>query len=139
MRNIATLSNKVTYLDPSISRINGASYHTQAGITAFEKGFPVWYMRGYKLADIDDATGDPVFVDTNKDGSITDDDKVMLGSGIPDFTYGLTLNASYKNFDFTVFGTGSQGNEVFNCLTRIDRPRGNKLEIVLQRPLDTDE
>ena len=127
--NIATLSNKVTYLDPSISRINGASYHTQAGITAFEKGFPVWYMRGYKLADIDDATGDPVFVDTNKDGSITDDDKVMLGSGIPDFTYGLTLNASYKNFDMTVFGTGSQGNEVFNCLTRIDRPRGNKLAL----------
>jgi len=127
--NIATLNNKVTYLDPSISRINGASYHTQAGITAFEKGFPVWYMRGYKLADIDDATGDPVFVDTNKDGTITDDDKVMLGSGIPDFTYGLTLNASYKNFDLTVFGTGSQGNEVFNCLTRIDRPRGNKLEL----------
>ncbi len=127
--NVATLKNMVTYLDPSISRINGASYHTQAGITVFEQGYPVWYMRGYELADIDDATGDPVFVDTNKDGSITDDDKVMLGSGIPDFTYGLTLNASYKNFDFTVFGTGSQGNDVFNCLTRIDRPRGNKLEI----------
>ena len=127
--NVATLKNMVTYLDPSISRINGASYHTQAGITVFEQGYPVWYMRGYELADIDDATGDPVFVDTNKDGSITDDDKVMLGSGIPDFTYGLTLNASYKNFDFTVFGTGSQGNDVFNCLTRIDRPRGNKLAI----------
>jgi TonB-linked outer membrane protein, SusC/RagA family len=127
--NLATLKNKVTYLDPSISRINGASFHTQQGITVFEKGFPVWYMRGYKLLDIDDKTGDPIFADTNNDGTITDDDKVMLGSGIPNFTYGITLNASYKNFDLTIFGTGSQGNDVFNCLTRIDRPRGNKLKI----------
>ncbi len=127
--NLATLKNKVTYLDPSISRINGAKFHTQEGITVFEKGYPVWYMRGYKLLDINDKTGDPVFADTNNDGTITDDDKVMLGSGIPNFTYGLTLNASYKNFDLTVFGTGSQGNDVFNCLTRIDRPRGNKLKI----------
>ncbi len=127
--NLATLKNKVTYLDPSISRINGASFHTQQGITAFEKGYPVWYMRGYELADIDDATGDPVFVDQNNDSAITDDDKVMLGSGIPDFTYGITVNASYKGFDLTVFGAGSQGNDVYNCLTRIDRPRGNKLKI----------
>jgi len=127
--NLATLNNRVTYLDPSISRINGASFHTQQGITVFEQGYPVWYMRGYKLLDINDATGDPIFQDTNKDGAITDDDKVMLGSGIPDFTYGLTLNAAYKSFDITVFGTGSYGNDVFNCLTRIDRPRGNKLEI----------
>jgi TonB-linked SusC/RagA family outer membrane protein len=127
--NLATLKNKVTYLDPSISRINGAKFHTQEGITVFEKGYPVWYMRGYKLLDINDKTGDPVFADTNDDGTITDDDKVMLGSGIPNFTYGLTINASYKNFDLTIFGTGSQGNDVFNCLTRIDRPRGNKLKI----------
>ncbi|BBE20338.1 TonB family protein [Aquipluma nitroreducens] len=127
--NLATLKNSVTYLDPSISRINGASFHTQQGITVFEQGYPVWYMRGYKLLDISDATGDPIFQDTNNDGAITDDDKVMLGSGIPDFTYGLTLNAAYKSFDITVFGTGSYGNDVYNCLTRIDRPRGNKLEI----------
>lgn len=127
--NLATLNNKVTYLDPSISRINGASFHTQQGITVFEEGYPVWYMRGYQFQDIDNATGDPVFVDTNNDGSITDDDKVMLGSGIPDFTYGITINASYKSFDLTLFGTGSEGNEIYNCLTRIDRPRGNRLSI----------
>ncbi len=138
--NLATLKNKVTYLDPSISRINGAKYHTQYGITAFEEGYPVWYMRGFQLKDIDDATGDPVFVDQltvdtdgdgkpdMADGSITDDDKVMLGSGIPDFTYGITINAAYKGFDLTIFGTGSQGNDVYNNLTRIDRPRGNKLK-----------
>ncbi len=137
--NLATLKNEVTYLDPSISRIAGASYHTNTGITAFEEGFPVWYFRGYQVEDIDDATGDPIFkdqltVDTDGDGKadaadgvINDDDKTMIGSAIPDFTYGITLTAKYKAIDFTVFGTGSEGNDIFNALTRTDRPRGNKL------------
>ncbi|MEP3386732.1 MAG: SusC/RagA family TonB-linked outer membrane protein, partial [Reichenbachiella sp.] len=37
-----------------------------------------------------------------------------VGSGIPDFEYGLTFNASYKNFDFSLFFQGSQGNQVYN-------------------------
>jgi len=137
--NIATLKNKVTYLDPSISRIMGASMHISTGLTVFEKGFPVWYMRGWEFAGVDDATGDPIFVDqltvdTNgdgipdaTDGIINDDDKVMLGKGIPDFTYGLTFNAAYKGFDFQIFGTGQSGNQIYNCFTRSDRPNGNKL------------
>lgn len=139
--NIATLKNKVTYLDPSISRISGASYHTFTGITAFEQGLPVWYFRGYELQGINRETGDPIFkdqftVDTNGDGIpdqgdgiINDQDMAMIGSAIPDFTYGITLTGSFKGFDLTVFGAGSQGNQIYNALTRIDRPRGNKLSI----------
>ena len=151
--NLATLNNKVTYLDPSISRIEGASLAAETGITVFEEGFPIWYMRGYELADIDDATGDPIYVDQltvdsdndgvadMADGTITTDDKVMLGSGIPDFTYGLTITAGYKGFDLTIFGTGSNGNEIFNALTRTDRPRGNKLNYFYEdrwTPSNTD-
>jgi len=139
--NLSTLHNEVTYLDPSISRIDGASFHTNSGITAFEEGFPIWYMRGYELEGINDATGDPVYVDqltvdTNDDGimdeadgSITEDDKVMIGSAIPDFTYGLTFSANYKGFDLTVFGSGSQGNDIFLAMTRNDRPRSNQLKV----------
>lgn len=139
--NIATLKNKVTFLDPSISRISGASYHTNQGITAFEEGLPVWYFRGYQVEDIDNATGNPIFrdqltIDSDKDGIndqadglINDGDKVMIGSAIPDFTYGITLSAAYKGLDLTVFGAGSQGNDIYNALTRTDRPRGNKLSV----------
>ena len=46
--NLSTLKNEVTYLDPTISRLNGASVNKWSSATAFEKGLPVWYFRGYK-------------------------------------------------------------------------------------------
>ncbi len=115
--NIATLKNKVTYLDETLARIDGEDFHTYGAVTAFEEGLPVWYMRGYKLDYIDEDTGDPVFVDVDGSGSIDEDDKTMIGSAIPDFTYGFTLNAAYKNFDFTLFASGSQGSDIFNLMS----------------------
>ncbi len=118
--NISTIKNEVTYIHQSLDYIPGASFHTTTGITRFEVGKPAWYMAGYEFAGIDEATGDPTFVDQNGDDLINDDDKVELGSGIPDFTYGLTLNAAYKGFDIVVFGQGSYGNEIYSCLNRTD-------------------
>ncbi|MDR1593074.1 MAG: SusC/RagA family TonB-linked outer membrane protein, partial [Prevotellaceae bacterium] len=123
--NFASLKNKVTYIHESVDRINGVNFHTINGITVFEKGYPAWYFRGYKIKGIDAATGDPVFEDVVPDGVINDSDKTMLGSPIPDFTYGITLSAQYKGFDLTLFGTGSQGNDIFMCLVRGDRSQTN--------------
>ena len=36
-----------------------------------------------------------------------------------DYTYGITLNAAGRGFDFILFGTGSQGNDVFCGLNRV--------------------
>ena len=58
--------------------------------------------------------GDLRFVDVNNDGELNDDDRTFVGSGIPDFEYGLTFNATYKNLDFSLFFQGSQGNEIYN-------------------------
>jgi hypothetical protein len=54
------------------------------------------------------------YQDTDGDGTITPSDRVFLGSPNPDFTYGLNVNASYKNFDLSMFFYGSQGNEIMN-------------------------
>ena len=56
-----------------------------------------------------------------------DTDMVDLGSGIPKFTYGITLNMEYKGFDLTVFGTGASGNKIYNLMVSADRPRVNGL------------
>ncbi len=127
--NLATLSNKVTFLDPSLTRIAGTKFHTST-ITYFEKGFPVYYFRGYKFAGVDPATGDPKFADLDESGDTGDGDLTNIGDAIPDFTYGITLNASWKGFDLTVFGTGSQGNNIFNCINRPDYGTSNKLKEV---------
>ncbi|TVP48178.1 MAG: TonB-dependent receptor [Mongoliibacter sp.] len=62
------------------------------------------------------AAGDLRFADINGDGEINANDRTFLGHYMPDFTYGLNLSASYKNFDFSMFVQGVQGNEIFNLL-----------------------
>jgi TonB-linked SusC/RagA family outer membrane protein len=53
--------------------------------------------------------------DTNGDNVINDEDRTIIGSPHPDFTYGFNVNLYYKNFEFNVTGTGTQGNEIFNA------------------------
>lgn len=127
--NLATLKNKVTYLDPSIMRIDGVEINRITGTTAFEVGYPIWYFRGFKFDHIDEATGEPVVKDLNGDGIINSDDRTMVGSGIPDMTYGVTLNLGYKNFDLVVFGTGTIGNDIFANYNKLDTTGANRLKI----------
>jgi len=126
--NLATLKNKVTYLDPSIQRINGTNFHTST-ITYFEEGYPVYYFRGYKFAGLD-SEGNPTFADLDGSGDLSEGDLGYIGDAIPDVTYGITLTAQWKGFDIVVFGTGAAGNKVFNCINRSDFPQYNKLKEV---------
>lgn len=51
--------------------------------------------------------GDLIYEDYNGDGSITADDKVRTEYGnIPQMTFGLTLQAAYRNFDFSAILSG---------------------------------
>lgn len=118
--NISSIKNTVTNIHESLDYIPGTGFHTTSGITRFEVGKPAWYFYGYQFEGIDVATGDPVFVDQNSDDIINDDDKVDLGKGMPDLTYGITLNAAYKGVDVIVFGQGSHGNDIYSCLNRTD-------------------
>ena len=126
--NLSTLSNEVTYLDPSINRIAGTNFHTST-ITYFEKGYPVYYFRGYQFDGLD-GEGNPKFKDLDGSGDLNDGDITCIGDAIPDVTYGITLNVGWKGLDLTVFGTGAAGNKVFNCINRADFPQCNKLKEV---------
>jgi len=53
--------------------------------------------------------GDIKYQDQNGDGVIDQRDEVMIGRWIAPFTYGITLNASFKNFSLFVLGTGNNG------------------------------
>ncbi len=72
------------------------------------------------------APGDLIFRDLNGDGEITSDDRTIIGSFIPDFTYGFNLHAEYKNLYMDMFWNGVQGNDVYNA-TRVLTEGGLRL------------
>ena len=57
----------------------------------------------FRYANIDDSNN-----------VIDADDRTFIGDPNPDFTYGINIAVTYKNFDLSTFFYGSQGNEIFN-------------------------
>lgn len=111
--NISHNKNVVTDLDPSITKISGANVDNGHKATYFQKGYPIWYFYGYKHEGVDPETGNNIFSDTDGNGKITTADMTMIGCAQPDFTYGLSFYAEYKNFDLSITGHGSQGNDIW--------------------------
>jgi TonB-linked SusC/RagA family outer membrane protein len=60
------------------------------------------------------APGDIKFKDLNGDGKIDANDRTYLGSYLPKFNYGANFSGTYKNFDFTLYLQGVQGNKIYN-------------------------
>ena len=58
--------------------------------------------------------GEIKYRDLNGDGQITQDDRTIIGNTNPDFTYSLTNNLSYKNFNLSFMLQGTQGNDILN-------------------------
>lgn len=58
--------------------------------------------------------GDFIYRDLNGDGDITDDDRTVLGSFLPDYTYGFNLTVNYKAFDLSASAYGQGGNKILN-------------------------
>jgi len=118
--NLATINSEVKKLEgPRILD----------GIVAFDKGQPMWSYYGWKYLGVDKEDGSAIYYDKDENGTIDDKDKVYLGSAIPDFTYGITLNAAYKGFDLTVFGSGSYGGELMLSAAR-NTPAANKPSVL---------
>ncbi|MFH0842646.1 MAG: TonB-dependent receptor [Bacteroidota bacterium] len=113
--NFSSLHNEVISIHNTVTRYTANSLQSYGDLTAFEVGHPVWYIWTYKCEGIDPATGNAIITDVDGNGIINVSDKVESGSGLPDFQYGLTLNASYKNFNLTLFGQGIGGNQVFRA------------------------
>ena len=144
--NFARTKNKVTKLAPGVTNIEagGDQDFGTYNITRTEVGQPIqsfygWIVDG-TFQDIGQVNsspsqvnpssgqtydptkhtspGDLKFRDMNKDGVIDVNDRVFLGSYLPDFTYALNLGANYKNFDANIFFQGVQGSQIFNA-TRV--------------------
>ena len=127
--NISTYRNNVDRLDENEgTRFFGFGSRVPA-VTLTQAGLPLSSYYGFNVLgifqnqnEVDrhatygtyNAPGKFKIEDVNEDGVITDDDRTVIGNPHPDFTYGVNVNLGYKNWDFTVFGNGSVGNDIFN-------------------------
>lgn len=74
---------------------------------------------GYKVDKVDPTTGSLLYKDTNKDGSITPDDRTTIGNPNPKYTFGISNDFTYKGFSLNTLITGSEGGDIFNA-SRMD-------------------
>ena len=58
------------------------------------------------------APGDIKFKDLDGNGVIDENDRKVIGSFLPDFSYGLNFTGSYKNFDISMQLQGVYGNDI---------------------------
>ena len=59
--------------------------------------------------------GDVKYVDQNGDGLVDqENDRVVLGSAQPDFTYGFSTQLRYKSWNLSLNFQGSYGNKLYN-------------------------
>jgi TonB-linked SusC/RagA family outer membrane protein len=60
--------------------------------------------------------GDIQYEDINHDGKVNTADQTALGNPNPDFTYSITNNFTYRDFDLSIFLNGSYGGKILNAL-----------------------
>jgi TonB-linked SusC/RagA family outer membrane protein len=141
-----------SYLQNEITDLGTVEYRTGANFQSSDYelsrnmvGHPIGAFYGFQILDIFQSNaevnyykdengnkiqpnakpGDFRFADLNDDGKITADDRTFIGDPTPTWSYGATLNASYKGFDLMVFGQGVAGNDVYNGLRRLDIAKAN--------------
>lgn len=125
---LTAYKNKVVSLPFSYVDEGSAGSSRLPAMARLQVGQPIGEFFGYKVVgyfkDAADVTksakqdgAEPGFFkykDVNGDGAITDADRAFIGNPNPKFSYGLNLNATYKNFDISAFFYGVQGNDVVN-------------------------
>ncbi len=104
----------------------GENYYGQ--VTQSRKGLPIGSFWGYKTDGIfqtqaeldayphasDAHIGDLRRVDVNGDSIINENDRTEIGFPIPKIIFGLNVELTYHNFDFSFGLQGQQGNKIFN-------------------------
>ena len=120
----------LSYLHNEVKSLNGNLDMIKGGASVNKVGEKMNSYYGYKVVGIyqtpEECAADPIAVanglvpgdfryeDVNGDGKMDGSDKQILGSYVPDFTYGFNIGFKYKNFDFELSTYGQAGGELWN-------------------------
>lgn len=103
------------------------------GIFQNEADIQAWRDAGNGILQEDVKPGDVKYVDQDKNGVVDSEDKVDLGSGIPDFTFGFNINLDYKGFDLAISASGMLGNEIVQSYRNQGNKQANYTSAILDR------
>ena len=125
--NFTTLENEAIEIQDDRGYIDSGSAEFRQRT---EEGGPLFAFYGYERigvyqnqAQVDAdpvavennlAPGDLIYRDQNGDGIIDDADRVILGSFLPEFTFGGNIGINYKAFDMSMSFYGQTGNKILN-------------------------
>ncbi|MDR1370661.1 MAG: TonB-dependent receptor [Dysgonamonadaceae bacterium] len=120
--NISANRNEVKKLATEGARITNSVYITQVGepissfylmnvLGVFQNEADV--KSGHPLQHPQTQPGDLKFEDVDGNGTITSNDKKIVGSPWPDFIWGLGNVFRYKNLSLSAYITGSQGAQTY--------------------------
>jgi TonB-dependent starch-binding outer membrane protein SusC len=127
--NLGTSTNTAKSLGGTLTELQGGGFEGE-NITRVVEGESLFHFYGLIMdgiyqtqAEVDAVLtvpqtivrpGDIRYKDLNGDGLINNSDRAIIGNSNPDLTYGLNLDATYKNWDFNVFFSGIAGRDVIN-------------------------
>lgn len=86
-----------------------------------------------KLIQPNAKPGDVRFVDRNEDGVINDLDRDMIGTAVPDYSFGFNISLDYKGFDFGIQASGVAGNDIVQSYREQSAPYSNYTTEILDR------
>lgn len=129
--NLSTIRNRMTELNGGTPIPSGVLRQQYATYT--NEGLPIGAFWGYvtdgliqteeQLATVKKAgyqpnakLGDVLFVDSDGNGILNEEDKRMIGNPIPDVIYGFNLGMAWKGIDVSLQFGGTIGNEIFNAM-----------------------
>ncbi len=144
---------KIPNADGIIHGLNNELYDNAGEFYRAQNGFPLGYFWGYKTGGVfqnqeqidnyksasgvvlqpNAAPGDLIYTNVNGDDKIDASDKTNIGKPNPDFTFGFSLSANYKAFDFSLMANGVAGNQIVQSYRNQAGAYGNYTTAILDR------
>jgi iron complex outermembrane receptor protein len=113
--NLTALTNKVTNSPYSVIPSGSASGSglTSATINGYINNQPIgtFFLKEWTGFD---ANGISTFRDVDKDGIISDNDRIAAGTALPKLLYNFFGSINYKGFDLVANFNGVSGNKIYD-------------------------
>ncbi|MEZ4702183.1 MAG: TonB-dependent receptor [Rhodothermales bacterium] len=113
--NVSTIKNRVENSPYAVLTTGAAQGAGQTGATinGYINGEPIGAFYMLEFSGIG-ADGLNQFVDTNNDGAILENDRVVVGSALPNVLYGIQISLLYKNVGLRANFNGASGHSIYN-------------------------